>query len=183
MAETDAQPTNALVKGSASLGRVLTLILVVLTVVFGIVMIVYGIRMIMARNDHSQQISGKIISANCTTPKNQASGSSEVSCYDVKISYTLPGDNSIYFHTFSGIHSDKEYKTGDPIIIYYGQKDGKPGGIVEKWNSRDLIEEGIAFIVAGNVAIGLMLFLNYLVRRFEYAAAIAGPVELFSILV
>ena len=54
---------------------------------------------------------------------------------------------------------------------------------MEKWNSRDLIEEGIAFIVAGNVAIGLMLFLNYLVRKFEYAAAIAGPVELFSILV
>lgn len=160
---------KAIYSGAASLGRFLTMVFLFVAIFAGIIMVIYGIIVIRRRHNHSEKTQGTVVSASCTHHR----------CYNVKVTYT-PGTGAKQAHTFGGIETHIQYNAGDPITLYYGKNDVTK---VDTWDSSTLLGQGIAFIVGGVVIVALMLFLNYLVRRFKVAAAIAGPVELLGILV
>ena len=163
-----------IIQASAGLGRFLTLVLLIFSVLTGILMIIMGVCTIMRRDEHSESVDGQVVSSNCTSI-----GASGNKCFDVKVTYQVPGDptQNTRQYTFSSI--DKEIKAGDPIKLFYYANDY---GKVETWNSRQYIEEGIVLIVGALVFAGLLGFLYYLVIKFEVAAAVAGPIELAGLL-
>lgn len=155
--------------GAASLGRFLTMVFLIVSIFVGVLLFIYGIIVIRRRNHHSEKIVGTVVSANCNHHR----------CYEVKVTYT-PVGGTLQSHTFGGVQTHIKYNVGDPITLYYGKNDVTR---VEVWDSSTLLGQGIGFIVAGVLTVVFMLFLNYLVRRFKFAAAVAGPVELLGILV
>lgn len=167
--KSDRSTGKAIYSGAASLGRFLTMVLLIVAIFSGVIMVIYGIIVIRRRHNHSEKTQGTVVSASCTHHR----------CYNVQVTYT-PATGPKQAHTFGGIETHIQYNAGDPITLYYGKNDVTK---VDTWDSSTLLGQGIAFIIGGVVIVALMLFLYYLVRRFKVAAAIAGPVELLGILV
>ena len=149
---------------AVSLGKFQTLLRLIFGVPIGIAIIVFGSVMLRKKDSHTNQTVAEITEVNCNMV--QKNNTYTYNC-GMNIRYEASEECNVFINT----SSNKKYKKGEQITIYYNPE-----------NVCDAIIQPVNYRVIGGFLIGFgviiiigCVFSYYMARRFElYGAGVGG---------
>lgn len=167
--------------GSASFGRIMSIIKAVIGTLVGIAMIIGGIFLVRSRTKYSESTTAKILNTDtdkvdCVRTGDQTGNSNDNdmwNCSNIKLSWTVGGknyDNKNSPMSYTGSTNLEGYKNGASVNIYYDPS-----------NPRDITIQRLPTHIFGWILLGLGILILIsgwlwvlITQKSNFAAATSG---------
>lgn len=153
-------------KSSQNLGYLMTKIYLVVAIVLAVVFVILAIFLLFRERKYTERVVGIVTNI----PNCNSNGCSEL-IVDYKYNDKNLNVDFIKPHPDLGLN----YSQGQPIPIYVNPKTEK-ASLHEDLGSKPL---SIFLIVLAIIILGISIFMFWIVRKNNMAAAVTGPVSLF----